>query len=87
MRLVARQGGTYSPTSLPEYAGLREADGVSVLDRLRRLDSKVDPALRRDGESADEFLRRISTGFWRGNPNRWELQAALREHFAEQHGG
>lgn len=66
---------------------VREAAEVSVLDRLRRLDSRVDPALRRDGESADDFLRRISTGFWTGRPNRWELQAALREHFAQHHGG
>ena len=60
---------------------------MPLLDRLRRLDARVDPALRRDGESADDFLRRISTGFWKGRPTRWDLQAALREHFAEHHDG
>jgi hypothetical protein len=60
---------------------------MSVLARLRRLDARVDPNLRREHESADEYLMRLAHGFWRGRPARSELQAALREHFALHHDG
>lgn len=58
---------------------------MALTERLRRLDSRVDPNLRRDDESADEYLLRLSTGFWRGRPIRAELQSALQEHFEEHH--
>ncbi len=58
---------------------------MTLLARLRRSDARVDPNLRRDDESADDYLRRLATGFWRGRPIRSELQTALQEHFRQHH--
>lgn len=58
---------------------------MPLRDRLRHLDAKALKFLRQPDESAEHFLRRAAAREWphaRFLPS--EVQAALREYFAEQ---
>jgi hypothetical protein len=53
------------------------------MNRLAGLDSRVFPSLRRPGEAAEDYLRRVAARRWGINVREsFEVQRALREHFA-----
>lgn len=57
---------------------------MGLLNRLGRLDERVFTGLRKQGEPAEDFLRRIASGPPPGynGPAARELYEALREYFA-----
>jgi len=57
---------------------------MSLVQRLRGLDSRVFTSLRQPGEPAEQYLRRVAARRWpTDRPAAFELQQALREYFAE----
>jgi len=59
---------------------------VRLGDRLLRLDRRLFPKFRQQGETAEAYLRRVASWskFGLGGTIAPDLKQALREYFAEQ---
>ena len=57
---------------------------MALWKRLRDLDSRVVPGLRRPGESAEDYLRRVADGGPATSFKAADVHTALREYFRER---